>query len=208
MLLFALVVGCKQLESERFHEFHDDGVYLFGRGEYVGARESFEMALKLEPENANLLYNIGQCYDRQGDWKKAEQLYIDCLARDAGHAECRSALAMLYYETDRKEDSSRVIDEWLAANPDLAAPYIVDGWRLRQEGAIIDAQARVQQGLAKDPHNVRGLVEMGIIYERLDRPARALTLYERALVVNPKQADLVSRVKQLQSQKVGRPLPN
>lgn len=204
----AILPGCLETSQERVHDFQDDGVFLFTRGEYGGARENFEMALALDPENARLLYNIGQCLDHEGEWKKAEQYYRTSLEKDPNYAECRFALVVLLYETDRKEEASRVIDQWLAANPEAAVPYVADGWRLRQEGDIISAMARVQQGLAKEPHNVRGLVEMGIIYERLDYPSRALTLYERALIENPRQPELVQRVSDLRAKKVGPPLPN
>lgn len=207
-VLLTSVGGCSLTSQDRFQEFHDDGVYLFGRGDYVAARESFAMALEIEPQNANLLYNIGQCYDRNGDWQRAEKSYVQCLEKDPAHAEARFAYIVLLYETDRRTEASNAIDEWLSINPEIAAPYVADGWRLHQEGAIIDALARVQQGLAKEPRNMRGLVEMGQIYERLDRPSRALILYERALEQNPKQVDLVSRVEYLRAKNVGKPLPN
>lgn len=208
LALLCAASGCLHTTQERFQEFHDDGVYLYSLADFAGARESFAMALELEPENAGLLYNIGQCYDRQGDWQRAEKTYITCLEKEPGHAECRFALIQLMYETDRRPEASRLIDEWLSVNPEIAMPYVADSWRLRQEGDIIDALARVQQGLAKEPRNLRGLVEMGIIYERLERPSRALILYERALEESPKQADLVSRVNYLRSKNVGKPLPN
>src|SRR5215472_11506502 len=87
--------GCGPSVQESVRTYNEDGVYLFDQGEYGGARESFQAALALQPENAGLLYNIGECYDRQGQKDKAEDFYNKCLQRDASHARCRHALAVL-----------------------------------------------------------------------------------------------------------------
>ena len=44
-----------------------EGVHLFKQGNYQSARENFVAALELNPKDAALLYNVGQCYDRLGE---------------------------------------------------------------------------------------------------------------------------------------------
>src|SRR5947209_6826654 len=66
---FALVMssaGCLTDKQERFEQYSHDGVLLYQRGDYVSAREHFELALMLEPKDTNLLFNLGQCHDRLG----------------------------------------------------------------------------------------------------------------------------------------------
>ncbi|HWY87173.1 MAG TPA: tetratricopeptide repeat protein, partial [Gemmataceae bacterium] len=70
------------------------------------------------------------------------------------------------------------------------------------------AQGRLQQALELEPNNRRALVEMGIIYEMLARPDRALALYERALMVDPRQPELADRVAQMRAKGIQRPLPD
>src|SRR5262245_55596363 len=83
--------GCTLPLDERARGFTEDGIDLFQTGRYQDARESFEAALERQPDDANLLYNIGQCYDRQGKAAKAEEVYQQCLQRSANHAPCRHA---------------------------------------------------------------------------------------------------------------------
>ena len=67
-LLLLALAGCgPTLEQDRLHDIAEDGVALFHRGQYQDARESFEVALKAKPNDANLLFNTGQCYDRLGN---------------------------------------------------------------------------------------------------------------------------------------------
>jgi Tfp pilus assembly protein PilF len=85
---------------------------------------------------------------------------------------------------------------------------VQDGWRLRQDGDLLQAQARLQQALELDPQNSRALVELGILYELMERPGRALVLYEKALRHDPNQADVSLRVEALRARGVKNPLPD
>jgi Tfp pilus assembly protein PilF len=200
--------GCDTTQQERMHRFNDDGVFQFRQGAYGGARESFEAALKLKPDDSSILYNIGQCYDRQGDWPKAEKIYRQVLEKSEHHGDCRHALAVLLLHTGRKSEADQMIQDWLSREPKRAAAYAEDGWRLRQEHAYPQARARLEQALALDPRSLRALTELAILYEDMGLPERALVLYERALDIDPNQDEVLERYNQLKRKNVGRPLPN
>ena len=51
----------------------------------------------------------------------------------------------------------------------------------------------MQQALELEPHNQRALVEMGLVYEAMQRPERARSLYERVLEDNPEQQAVKQR---------------
>jgi len=199
--------GCETVEQERLKQLHTDAMHRFNQGDYAGARESFEGALIIQPEDANLLYNIGHCFDRQGDAVQAEKWYRQCLEKSANHAECRHALIVLLNCQKRRPEAEKLIQDWLAEAPTLPGPYTADGWLLRQDKAYPQAQARLQQALNLDPHYVRALVELGILYEDMNLPERSLVLYERALIRNPNQPEIVARLHSLQQNNVGRPKP-
>lgn len=207
VLLF-VVAGCDTTVQDRVKEFNREGTLLYRQGEYQAAQENFEEALELKPEDPNLLYNAGQSFDRQGNWPKAEYYYRKCLDKEPDHEEVRFALALVLDRTGRHDDAAKVAQDWLAAHPDHALPYALDGWRLRQDRAFPQAQGRLQQALAIDPHCNRALIELGILYEQLGRPDRALVLYRRALERNPRQPDVIDRVNDLRAKNTGMPLPD
>ncbi len=207
-VLFAALPGCLPHVDERAREFSEDGVSLFQRGEHGHACECFEAALALQPRDVNLLYNIGQCQDRLGKTAKAEEAYTQCLLASANHAPCRHALALLLLRSGRRADAEKMIQAWLAAEPKRPDAYAEEGWRLRQDGDIDAAKARLQQALALDPQNVRANVELGVLYEHLELPERALALYERALARDPKQDELVDRINALKVKGVRKPRPD
>jgi Flp pilus assembly protein TadD len=200
--------GCETEKQERFRQFNDEGVRLFEHGDYLSAREHFEVALALDNKDANLQYNLGQCWDRLGQADRAEANYKQCLELASNHAECRHALAVLLYRNGRRQEGDRMIQDWLSADPKCSAAYVEDGWRLRRCGEFVQAVGRFQQALHLDPRNVRAMVELGQAYSDHDRPDYALTMYQRALEVNPRQTELQERVNQLRAQGVKAPLPD
>jgi Tfp pilus assembly protein PilF len=208
LLLAAGVAGCTPTSQERAREYNEDGVYLFRRGDYRSARDSFEAALKLTPEDADLLYNLGQCYDRSGDAAKAEQHYRACLRTMSNHADCRHALANLWLREGRGADAKRMVEDWLAREPKLAAAYAEDGWLWFQSGDLPRAQARLQQALELDPQDRRALTELARVYEAIERPDRSVALYERILQREPDQAAIRRRLHELQARGVTRPRPD
>jgi Flp pilus assembly protein TadD len=206
MLAWCLA-GCGQDVQERVRTFNQDGLYLYQQGDYAGAREEFQAALKLQPEDPGLMYNVGECYDRLGDTAHAEETYQKCLQKAPDHVRCRHALAALLVRTNRRKEAVYMIENWLAREPKRPDPYAEDGWLWHQAGDLPQAQARLQQALDLDPHNVRALNELALVYEDLGLPERALVLYERSIALDPRQPDVAERMNKLLAKGAGRPKP-
>jgi tetratricopeptide (TPR) repeat protein len=205
---FLLLAGCvTTATSERAQLYNEDGVYLFAQGQYQPALECFELSLTLQPQNANLLFNAGQCHDRLGNWQTAEKYYLECLQQAAKHVEARRAYVALLTRTGRSDQANELIDQWLKQQPDLADAYVLDAWRLRHQNALPQAHGRLQQALALDPHHATALTELGIVYEQTGMPDRAYVLYERILVRDPHNHEVAQRLEQMRSRGIKRPLP-
>jgi tetratricopeptide (TPR) repeat protein len=202
------VAGCASLQQDdRVSVYTEDGVQLFRRGDYAGARACFQAALELKPDDATLLYNLGECYDRQANTAKAEHFYNACLQRAPNHAACRHALDVLLVRTNRRDEATRLVQDWVAREPKLAAAYAEYGWLWRELGDLPGSQVRLQKALELDPHDPRALIELGLLYEAMQRPERAVVLYERVLERDPNQPEVVQRLVALQVQGVGPPRP-
>jgi Flp pilus assembly protein TadD len=112
------------------------------------------------------------------------------------------------YRSSRRADADRLIEGWLAQEPKLSDAYVEDAWRLRQDGDLLAAEGRLQQALDLDAKNPRALVEMGILFELMERQDRALVLYERALALDPRQPEVTERVNLLHARNVPPPRPD
>jgi tetratricopeptide (TPR) repeat protein len=205
--LAVALAGCVTLDEERCRDYTDDGVLMYQHQRYDDARESFQAALRLKPDDPGLLYNIGQCYDRKGDSARAERTYRQCLQLAPDQESCQYALASLMLNQGRRDEVASAVEEWLRRSPQLAAPYALDGWYRRQLGDLPNAQARLQQALEIEPHNVLALTELGQVYEATQRPDRALALYERARLRDPHQTELTQRINTLVANGARHPRP-
>jgi Flp pilus assembly protein TadD len=204
-----LVTSClpERPSQELVTHYNEDGVLLFERGDYIHARETFEAAQKLAPEDAAILYNLGECHDRLGDPAKAESFYRECLIQSPNHAACWHALAQLWVRAGRPADAERMVEDWLTREPKLSAPYAEDGWLWHLRGDLPKAHSRLQSALQIDPRDVRALTELALVYEEMQRADRALVLYERILEVNPRQPEIARRLDELKAQGVKPPKP-
>lgn len=199
--------GCVTDDQERIRDYGADGLFLYRRGDYYDALQSFQAAQKLKPKDANLLFDVGQCYDKLGDLKKAERWYNLCLDEEPNHAPARHALARLLLTMGRRNEALRMIEDWVLREPNLSAAHAEEGWIWHQVNDLPRAQTKLQQALELDPHNKQALIELGMVYEELNRPDRARVLYERVLELDPNQPDIHNRLNALISQGAGRPHP-
>jgi tetratricopeptide (TPR) repeat protein len=204
--LLLLAAGCTTL-PERVRTYNADGVHLFQYGDYRDARDDFQSALELAPDDVNLRYNLAQCYERLGDNAKAEAVYRECLERDRDNANCRQALCVFLVRRGRRDEAVKMVQEWLTRQPPQADAYALDGWLRHQAGDLPAAHSRLQQALLIDGNNVAALNEMGLLYEAMHYPERALALYERSLTVRPEQPEIIDRYNRLKRQGVDYPRP-
>jgi Tfp pilus assembly protein PilF len=202
------LTGCVTTEEDRAHLYNEDGIRLYQQGNYVAAQQDFQAALQLTPGDADLVYNIGQCYERQNDLIRAEQTYAECLRKAPNQAACRHALTALLMSQGRRPEATRMVEDWLIHEPRLAAAYAEDGWLWHQAGDLPRAQARLQQALELDPHDIRALTELASVYEDLHRPERAVVLYERVLALDARQPVVENRLQALLAKGAGRPRPD
>jgi tetratricopeptide (TPR) repeat protein len=201
------VTGCESTVQERVRDYHNDGLRRREQGDYAGARQSFQAALELKGDDAGLLYDVAECSDRLGDVPGAERFYLACLRRDPNHPACRHALCSLLVRSNRRDEAVHMVEDWLTREPKLAEPYAEDGWLWHQAGDLPRAQARLEQALGMEPHNVRALDELARVYEEMYRFDRALVLYERSLRQDPQQPDVARRVGELRAGGITRPKP-
>jgi Flp pilus assembly protein TadD len=207
-LAVVFLAGCVAPMDDRARLFNEDGVQLFAKGDYSAALDSFDLALTFRPQDATLLFNMAECYDRLGDSGAAEKFYGACLLQAPKHADARLALVRLLYRTGRQPQADQLIDTWQRQDPQSADSYVLDGWKLMQARNYPWAEGRLQQALDLDPHNRRALAEFGHLCELMGMPQRAYVLYERIVQREPAQAEIAQRLERLKVQGVSRPLPD
>lgn len=202
-----LLCGCAA-ESQLARRHAEDGRHLFARGNYADAGDCFRAALALKPGDADLLFEVGRCHGKLGQIAQAEALYKDCVARDPDHADARHAWLVLMLGDRREAEGRAMVAAWMRSRPDRGGPYAEDAFLFARAGDVDNARGRYQQALDRDPNEVRALVGLASVYEKIGRKDRSLELYVRALHVRRDQPDVARRVEELRRAGVTGPKPD
>lgn len=208
VLLAAGLIGCASVEHDRVREYRADAAQLVSRNDYKGAIETYEAAMKLSPRDPELYFQTGRCQEKLGNHARAEAAYKATLEIDPNHIPARHALVGLLVTDQRRAEAHQTVSAWLASHPTSSEALAEDGYLALVDGDLPKAQARFQESLASNPREVLALSSLGQVYERLSRPDRALSLYERALAARPDQPELKAAVERLKSQGVSQPRPD
>ncbi len=102
MLTFAAGIYAQTAES-----VFEDGVKAYENGDFQSALESFSSLVHKKIVNADLYYNIGNCYYRLDDLGHAILNYKRALRIDPGHARALNSLEFTLTQTqDKQQDHS------------------------------------------------------------------------------------------------------
>lgn len=90
-------------------------------------------------------------------------------------------------------------------------PGFAEGWNARatayyQTGDFGPAIADIAQVLTLNPRHFGALSGLGMIFEQLDQPQKALEVYRAALAINPHMSDVRDSVERLEQQTAGQDL--
>jgi tetratricopeptide (TPR) repeat protein len=203
IVIVCVLAGCQPTGPQLIRQYNTEGVDLLRHQEYAAAQQRFQEAVRLDPDDALSLYNLGNAAHQSGDLVLAEKSYRDSLQRQPNYAPCRHGLALLLLQTDRGDAARELVAAWLRDRPELADAHAEDGWLLRESGDLPAAQARLQKAIEMDPGCIRGLIELGIVYETYDYPDRARGLYQRALKRDPTQPEALGRLTGLRKGRSG-----
>ncbi|HET9947735.1 MAG TPA: tetratricopeptide repeat protein [Longimicrobiales bacterium] len=99
-------------------DYYDEGLELLAAGKFHEALTSFRLALKESPGDVVVLQQIAICYTRIGMTEEAAKTYRHVLQKDPTAAGAHYGLAFILLRSDRREESIRHLEAFLASAPD------------------------------------------------------------------------------------------
>ena len=93
------------------------GVELQQKGDLVGARQSYEAALKLAPQRVDVLSNLGLVYSQLGEAERAVKCLRDALKLDPKQPAIRLNLAVVQMRANQYDPAQRELAKVVVAQP-------------------------------------------------------------------------------------------
>jgi TolB-like protein/Flp pilus assembly protein TadD len=105
------------------------------------ARRDIDLALAVDPLNAQVMHMAGQVYEWSGDLERAVSLYKEATALDSGNPNGRHGLGLLRCKSNAAEEGIALLEEARLISDD--DPLIVGdlGWCFAADGRTDDARA-------------------------------------------------------------------
>lgn len=152
--------------------------------DFVLASRLFKTILKEEPNNIDVLAQLGSTYVRSGDDEKALEVYKRIVQIDNMNFNALNNLGGIYRRLQKYEDSIMVLERALATGANPNEIYYNMGHTYKLMGNYDDAADCFVTVIEENPNDVLAYNHLGSIQAVRGEHAKALQTYNRALQVD------------------------
>ena len=152
--------------------------------------KAIDTVKKHENRHWPMFYVRGICYERAGEWDKAEADFLKALELEPGQPDVLNYLGYSWLVLGKNIDKAKtMIETAIAARPDDA--HIIDsmGWALYALKEYDGAVAYLEQAVEIKPHDPTINDHLGDAYWRVGRKLEAKFQWERALSFSPEEKE-------------------
>ena len=142
--------------SDSLQDWLQYGILLKSVGDYEGARDAWEYASSIRPQNSISFHNLGDLYHHNlKDYKKSEENYLMALEnKPAQTFTCQNLYELYRYSYEEKNDmADDILLKCLESNPEEVYFMILLGSYYEDTGNISGAIFYYEQALEIDPAN-------------------------------------------------------
>jgi tetratricopeptide (TPR) repeat protein len=165
-----------------------EGLKLSSQGRHVEAIARFEQALAVRPDDARVLFALGNTAHVLGLAGPAEQFFRQVLTIEPGRREALVNLANLLRASGQFDAAIALMEPALAREPGAVEFHLTLGSAWREKGEDARAIAHYRAALETDPNYPPALANLAdMLCDAGDR-VTARTLYDRAIKCDPKNA--------------------
>jgi len=159
---------------------------------------AYERCVSIEPGNVDILVAFAHALQTNRDFDRAASLYRRVLLKDPGNLDARNGLALNELKQDHLREADQAVKSILEKAPDNTDALLIEGIVAWRQARLPDAEKIFLKGTALDDRRPDFHAFLGRIAEAERRPQDALREYEKALVLDPGDADIAERRSRLQ----------
>lgn len=184
-------------------KFNAQGNKMLAAGNPRGAADAYREALRADPNNPQLHYNLSLALDQLGDHavergelEKAIQLQPDL-------AVAHNQLGVLALRSNRIDEAEKEFKKAVASAPRDAESQNNLGVVYNREGKDADAATLYQQAIESDPKYTKAYVNLGLLLAQHGQVEQGEQQFRKAIEMNPEDPGAYTALGMIQG-KTGR----
>ena len=171
----------------RFQAYVGLGSAAAALGRLDEARENFEQALALRPNNPETLFSLGLVAKEQDRFQEAASLFANAAVRDPSISEAMVELGVVYEILGRHEEAADACWRAVTVNPEDQGALLCLGVARYHLGLYEGASQAFEAVIERNPDNPRARYGLGLAKIYLDDDDGAMAEY---LALEPLDPDL------------------
>ncbi|MGH7483289.1 MAG: tetratricopeptide repeat protein [Longimicrobiales bacterium] len=148
--------------------------------EHMLALEQLEAGRDAEPENVDVLGELGAVLAGLGRFEAAERELRRALRLDPNRADVYSHLGIMLFRRGLYAQAEVELRRATELDSNAAAAHFYCGETLNQLGRVDDALGMLERAVALDPSNAKAFYTMGILYDKKNLRHQAETMYRKS----------------------------
>lgn len=161
------------------------GILLATQKQYSAARLELERADALQPETADILYNLGQVCLRAGDTAKAELTLNRALKLKPDSPEALYVLAEVYQRENRSVDALDLLVRAHKLAPENTDIILLLARVSMSQNYFADAIPLLESGLKLAPQRADLHAALGESYFKADKTEKAIAEFQELIALEP-----------------------
>jgi tetratricopeptide (TPR) repeat protein len=160
--------------------------------QYEPALAMLRDALKKTPDDLDVQFELGSAFERSGDKKSAERLFLDILNKRPEHAATLNYLGYMWAESGVNLDrAADMLNRAVKQEPKNGAYVDSLGWVYYQQGKLDLAEKYLTDAAHLLPRDATVQQHLGDVFAKRGDVHRALDIYRAALTLEPDAKDEV-----------------
>ncbi len=200
LLVLAGIVGCislsvaawqlrsPKLVSDAQQTLYQEGVNKYESGNYEGAVEDFNQAIKLDPQNALAYNRRGDAYYRLGDYEQAQADSSQAILLNPQDANAYFDRGFAFSELGKYKEAIADYTQAIKLNSKDAYAYYGRGLARAQSKDHKGAIGDFSKAIALKPQYTEAYLQRGILHRRLKLRLEAIQDFDKVIKINPSDA--------------------
>jgi len=185
-----MIISACTSQEERVNKYFADGLQLIEQENFTKAALAFKNVLQIRPKYAEARYQLGLAEEKQENWRAAFGHYREAVELNETLIPPRIRLAELYLLAKRRDNTSELVNEVLAINPNHPGGLALRGRLFSLDGDIDKATLDAEKAVSIAPAHVGAVTLLSSLRIQQGNNDEGIAILEKGVSLNPSDITL------------------